>query len=98
MATVPDNWPFEDTPNTAVITTRAVLEQGAAVLLVSHDEDDGGWQFLSDGVLRDDDARIVALRTVWTLDPTVGALADLPLGWQAWRNAPGDPWRRGPHG
>jgi len=32
------------------------------------------------------------------LDPTVGTLADLPLGWQAWRAAPGDPWQRGPHG
>ena len=98
MATMPDNWPFEDPPNMAVITTRDILEQGAAILLVSHDEDDGGWQFLPNRELLEADARVVALRSIWMLDPTIGALADLPLGWQAWRNAPGDPWRRGPHG
>ena len=97
MPTVPDNWPFEDPPNMAVITTRDILE-GAAILLVSHDEVDGGWQFLPNRAVVDADARIVGLREIWMLDPTVGTLADLPLGWQAWRAAPGDPWQRGPHG
>jgi hypothetical protein len=96
MPTVPDNWPFEDPPNVAVITTRAVLE-GAAIVLVSHDEDDGGWQFLPDGPLVEADGRVVALRSIWELDPTIAALADLPLGWQASRSLPGDPWRRNPH-
>jgi|RhiMetdeSRZDD1v2_1073273.scaffolds.fasta_scaffold342507_2 hypothetical protein len=27
-------------------------------------------------------------------DPTVQELADLPLGWYAWRNAVGEPWQR----
>ena len=39
-----DDWPFEDPPNMAVITTVNVLEHGHPVLLVTHDEDDGGWR------------------------------------------------------
>jgi hypothetical protein len=96
MTTMPENWPFDDPPNVAVITTRDVTEQGLPILFVSHDEDDGGWQFLPGGPLHEADARVVALRRIWVLDPSVGELADLPLGWQASRNTPADPWRRGP--
>ena len=39
------DWLFADTPTTAFITTRQVLE-GATILLVTHDADDGAWQFL----------------------------------------------------
>jgi len=39
-------WPFPDSAETAVLTTRQVLEQGLPVLLVTHDRDDGAWQFL----------------------------------------------------
>jgi hypothetical protein len=31
---VPD-WPFEDPPNTAAVTTRLVLDDGAPILLVA---------------------------------------------------------------
>lgn len=37
-------WLFEDPPNVAVITSNQVL-QGNPILYVSHDEDDGCWQF-----------------------------------------------------
>ena len=96
MPTIQQNWPFEDSPNTAVITTCQVTEQNAPILLVSHDADDGGWQFLAGEPLREADARVVAMRRIWALDPSVGQLADLPLGWQAWRASPLDPWRRSP--
>jgi hypothetical protein len=39
---VPD-WPFEDPANTAAITTRLVLDDGAPILLVTHDLEDGGY-------------------------------------------------------
>ena len=96
MTTVPENWPFDDPPNVAVITTRYVTEQGSPILLVSHDEEDGGWQFLPSGPVLEEDARVVALRKIWQLDPSIAELADLPLGWQASRNTPLDPWRRNP--
>jgi hypothetical protein len=40
-------WPFEGPQNLAVISNRKVIFGGEWIALVSHDEDDGGWQFLS---------------------------------------------------
>ena len=39
-------FPFYDAPNTATITCCHILENGEPILYVSHDEDDGMWQFL----------------------------------------------------
>jgi len=94
MQTIPTDWPFDDAPNMAVITTRQITERSAPILLVSHDADDGGWQFLPGGSLLEDDARVVAMRSIWMLDPSVGELADLPLGWQAWRRSLQAPWQK----
>jgi hypothetical protein len=88
-----DAWPFEDPPNTASITTRQVLE-GAPVLLVTHDADDGGWQFLSGATVDEADGRVVGLGNMLARDPSLGELADLPEGWRARRAARGNPWRR----
>jgi hypothetical protein len=96
MPTVQENWPFDDSPNLAVITTRQITERRAPILFVSHDEDDAGWQLLTGGPLIEEDARVVGLRRIWSLDPTVGELADLPLGWQASRSTAQEKWRRGP--
>ncbi len=76
------DWAFEDGPNTATITTVKVLERRAPILLVTHDEDDGGWQFLCGTTNDDADARIVGLGTIVKWDPSVNELADLPLGWR----------------
>jgi hypothetical protein len=92
----PAGWPFADPPNLATITTRSIMHDGAWIALVSHDEDDGGWQFLPAGPPDQDDATVVALRRVWERDPTVVELADLPLGWQAWRASPDSKWQRAP--
>jgi hypothetical protein len=88
------DWPFADSPNVAVITVRQILEGGRPILHVAHDEDDGGWQFLTGDTPREEDARVVALRSIRRRDPGIDALADLPLGWIAWRAAPGQPWQR----
>ena len=89
-----DDWPFEDPPNTAALTTRQVLD-GAPVLLVTHDADDGSWQFLCGTADDPADARIVGLGRMYTRDPTLGELATLPEGWRAWRDSVGRPWERG---
>jgi hypothetical protein len=36
----------------------------------------------------------VLLGEIAQLDPTVLDLADLPTGWHAWREGPGQPWRK----
>jgi hypothetical protein len=39
---------------------------------------------------------VVSLRSVVALDPSLAELADLPLGWQAWRDQPTGQWNRAP--
>ena len=38
MPDIPDDWPFDDPPNLAVITTRQVTDLRVPILFVSHDE------------------------------------------------------------
>jgi hypothetical protein len=92
----PTDWPFEDEPNVATITVKQVLREGQPILLVSHDADDGGWQFLTGGDFEVADGMVVSLRSMLTHDPTLEELADLPLGWQAWRERVGAEWHRRP--
>jgi hypothetical protein len=86
---------FDENPRLGVLTTAAVL-QGAPILMVSHDEDDGGWQFLCGTSNDPEDGRIVHLEEIVGRDPTVTAVADLPLGWIAFRSAVGAEWQREP--
>jgi hypothetical protein len=89
-----DPWPFDDPPNTAAFTTSSVLA-GAPILLVTHDEDDGGFQFLPGDEVSESDARIVGLGTILKRHPSVAEVADLPEGWWAERDGPDKPWIRG---
>ncbi len=91
-------WPFQDLPNVAVIANKRIVHQGEWIAYVSHDADDGGWQFhVSDPAPpREKDAAVVSLRSIVQLDPTVADLADLPLGWHAWRDSRDSQWRRAP--
>jgi hypothetical protein len=73
---------------------RQILRDGHPILLVSHDAEDGSWQFLTGGTFSTEDAMLVALRTVVKHDPSVCELADLPLGWVAQRESADSPWRR----
>jgi hypothetical protein len=89
------DWPFEDSPNVATITTRPVMDGTSWIALVTHDEDDGGWQFIGPEGAEMDQAMLVALSEVLEKDSSIAELADLPLGWRAWRAAPGSLWQRG---
>ena len=41
-----------------------------------------------------EDALVIGLANMVTRDPTLRDLADLPSGWEAWREAPHLPWYR----
>jgi len=87
-------WPFADPPNAATFTVRQIVRDGQPILLVSHDGEDGGWQFLTGAPVDLKDALLLALEEIVALDPSVAELADLPSGWQAWRERPGALWVR----
>jgi hypothetical protein len=89
-------WKFADPPNVAVFTTRKVVSGEDWIALVTHDADDGAWQFLStqSEPLTETDGRVVGLSEIVQLDASVTELADLPLGWYAWRTSKCSPWQR----
>jgi hypothetical protein len=87
-------WAFADAPNTATITTVNVLDRRSPILFVTHDQDDGSWQFLCGSTNDPRDGRVVGLATIVELDPAIIELADLPLGWRASRDSPELPWKR----
>lgn len=86
--------PFADPPNAATITVRQILEGGEPILYVSHDADDGAWQFLTGVDVSSEDAMVVSLQNMVEHDPTLAELADLELGWTATRERLGAPWHR----
>lgn len=88
-----DPWPFSDPYNTAVFTTRYVMDRDDSIIRVSHDAEDCACQFHGRRVSIKQ-AMVVALERVVQLDPTLSELADLPVGWTADRERPGAPWVR----
>ncbi len=87
------NFPFNEPENVAVFTCSHVLEGGADICYVTHDEDDGAWQFLCGESHDESDARIVSLKEIFDRDPSVGALSQMPLGCGAVRENRESPWK-----
>lgn len=88
------SWPFQELPNTATITNACVLSGAHPLRLVTHDSDDGSWQFLCGEAHELEEARVVSLRSILEIIPNVAELADLPPGWRAWRAEVGESWQR----
>lgn len=86
-------WPFAQPENTAVLTLTRVMQGGRPILYVVRDAD-GDWQFLDGEDVEEKDALVVALQQMVAFDSSIGALSDLPTGWDAEREAVGQPWRR----
>lgn len=77
-------------------TTRQVLD-GASICRVAYD-DDGDWQIFEEGgPHRESDGRIVHLRHLAEIDPTILDLREMKIGFEAVRNEDGITWtvRRG---
>ena len=86
-------FPFDDAENTACITCLHVMNENKPILHVSHDMDDGMWQFLCGGSHDTEDAMIVALREVYLHDTSVSSVATLPLGRSAERKDLNSKWK-----
>jgi predicted adenylyl cyclase CyaB len=90
------DWRFADSRDTVVVTLERILRGDSSLLLVTHDAEDGGWQFLDGEQVFEEDGAIVLLGEMVQFDPSLLELADLPAGWCAWRAAPDRPWQRAP--
>jgi len=88
------DWKFSDDPHTRVFLSETVHKGTEPVTYVSHDEDDGAWQFLGDSMNQGGGPVVVCLHHPIDNDRSLSELADLPLGWSAERSKPGEPWTR----
>ena len=70
---------FTESLNTAVFTTKYVLEKNSLILYVYHYEEDGAWQFSGKEECNDSDYRIISLEEMINIDKSILELAVLPL-------------------
>jgi len=61
-------------------------------LYVTHDFDDGAWQFLPGSVVSTDDSAIISLEEAVAIDPSIQELNLLPLGSSARRESINSNW------
>ena len=87
------DWKFADPPYANAYLSKPVHKGTESVTFVSHDADDGAWQFLGDS-MSDGGGVLVCLHHPIDGDPSLAELADLPLGWYAERERVGEPWIR----
>lgn len=88
------NKKFKEADNTAVFTTKFVIIDKKDITYVTHDKEDGAWQFFSDDQFDDFEsvAKIVGLGEILKIDNTLLELADMPEGFSAYRKFKGDRW------
>lgn len=88
------DWKFLVGPHSNAFLSKTVNDGDEPVTYVSHDADDGAWQFLGDSMSDGGGPVVVCLHHPIDKDPTLTELADLPLGWCAEREGVGSPWIR----
>lgn len=86
------NFPFAESCDTVCIVCKHIVNGERPILFVSHDEDDGMWQFLCGRSHGTDDAKVVALGEMFALDPSIGELTKMPWGYQATRDKVDSTW------
>ncbi|HMR90741.1 MAG TPA: DUF2185 domain-containing protein [Chitinophagaceae bacterium] len=85
---------FEDSLETPVFTTTFVIKDKKDITYVTHEIEDGAWQFFSSDSFDnyEDVAMVVGLAEIINLDKTILDIADLPLGCVATRRSASDKW------
>ena len=91
------NWKFPDPPHAQAFLSETVHNGTEHVTYVSHDAEDGAWQFLGDSMSDGGGPVLSCLHHPIDRDQSLAELADLPLGWYAERGSVGEPWVRRKH-
>ena len=85
---------FLEDESTAVFTTRFVMKKKELITYVTHEIEDGAWQFYSESQYNSyNDIMMVSLKNIIDLDKTILEIADLPLGFEASRESKSDKWK-----
>jgi hypothetical protein len=89
-------WPFEQLPASAVVTTTYVARDRMPILVVSRDEGEDGddvWQFhCGNGDYDPRKLLLVRLDEILRIDPTIAGVAHLASGQAARRAGVGETW------
>ncbi|OUL56614.1 hypothetical protein [Pseudoalteromonas ulvae] len=85
------DWPFDCPVETLVVTTKFVYDKSEPIVQVIHYED-GEWQFMCNTTDDPDDGIVVCMGCFFQKFPEVAQLADLPLGFDAYRDDINQPW------
>jgi hypothetical protein len=89
-----NNYGFQTSLNTAVFTTSFIINEKKPITYVSHEIEDGAWQFFSDDEFIDFEkvAKLVSLEEIIELDPSIIELSDLKEGYVAFRKTQDYKW------
>jgi len=87
------DWPFSDPISTATFCTEKVAFEDFDVMHAVHDFN-GDWQFLDGTIDEPGEGVMVCLGCVFEKHPDIGAIADLPRGWRAYRDVAEAEWVR----
>jgi hypothetical protein len=90
------DWKFSEPLHTGVYTTNRIKDGEEPIIYVSHDSDDGAWQFHGPSESKSESAALVCFHHIVDKDASINQLHDLPRGWCASRETPSDPWVREP--
>lgn len=85
-------WPFDQPKNAVAITTKEVMNKSSDILRVTHDLDDHGWQFLGKNGADIEQAMVVSMENVVSLDTSVLEIAEIQPGQSATRKSKNDDW------
>ena len=85
---------FKEANNMAVFTTKFVVIYKKEITKVTHDDEDGAWQFFSSDNFDNFEqvVKIVGLGEIIKIDSSVLEIADMPIGHFAHRKFKGDNW------
>jgi hypothetical protein len=84
---------FQESLDTAVFTTKFVLEQQSPILIAYHNGD-GSWQFSGkEDDLSNEDFRVISLGEIIELDKSLLDLCDMPINSEASRLSIISPWK-----
>lgn len=82
---------FKCSENQALFTCCHIIEENKPILYIKHDVD-GDWQFLCGVTHTTEDGRIIAMKEVIGIDPSVSEVLNLRRGQIAQRQSKDDKW------
>ncbi len=91
------HWGFSELQGSPALTVSGIAEADEPIQHVVRAAEPPCFQLLPWGTPDESDARVVSLVSMVESDPTLHDLADLPVGWHAWREGKGHAWSREPY-